>query len=176
MCIRDRLWVDGQLDTDNHVYSFEPEKYRFNNITDSNIVAGVTPYLNNTLLGKKINRTDSYTCRDMMIGNFNIYTTCLNHFDIVNLMRRNDPQHTSQVMWNIPSGMRNYIDGVQNVFNHSLPPRKSNTFDINIRNSKVESQQLQNYISNKIKNYLPEIVPAGTKLRDMTWVNEILDT
>ena len=173
---RVELWIDGQLDENTHVHTFPPEKYRFNNTMDSNIVAGVTPYLNNTLLGKKINMTDSYTCRDMQIKNFNIFTTCLNHFDIVNIMRNNHAQFTSQVMWNVPSGLRNYIDGVQNVFNHSLPPRKSNTFNINVRNSKVESTALQNYITNKIKNYLPEIVPAGTRLRDMSWVNEILDS
>ena len=173
---RVELWIDGQLDESHHVYTFPPEKYRFNNTMDSNIIAGVSPYLSNTLLGKKINMIDSYTCRDMQIKNFNIYNTCLNHFDIVNVMRNNDEQFTSQVIWNIPSGLRNYIDGIQNVSNHSLPPRKSNIFNINIRNSKIESTALQNYITNKIKNYLPEIVPAGTRMRDMSWINEILES
>lgn len=84
-------------------------------------------------------------------------------------------QTPESMTWDIPCRDKNYIETIERMFNHSIPPRKSNSFDMVIRNSNIRSLNLQNYISNKVKQSLQKITPAGTLLRSITWSNELLD-
>tara|TARA_B110000495_G_scaffold94975_1_gene82063 strand:+ start:6292 stop:10356 length:4065 start_codon:yes stop_codon:yes gene_type:complete len=170
---RVEFWVDGTLD-ESRVHTFAPEKYRFNNLTSQNITCGTTPYLNDTILSRKIKRTDSYMINNTELKNLNIYNTELKYHDQLNLMRMS---HTIPVMyWDVPSGLRNHIEGIDRVFNHSIPPVKSNTYDMVVQNSLIQSPALQSYITNKIKTTLINITPAHTNVRDISWTNELLET
>jgi hypothetical protein len=166
------MWVNGQLHSD-HMFKFDPNKYRFTNILNKKLIIGTTPFLNDTLLYAKLNSTQKYIVRDVKIRNINMYTKCLEYHEILNIMRRYQP--LSSMSWSVPTKRKNYIDVVEKMFNHSIPPRKSNSFDIVIRNSSIRSIQLQNYISNKVRENLVKITPAGTFARAITWSNELLD-
>jgi len=78
--------------------------------------------------------------------------------------------------WDIPSGSRNYIDTVDKVYNHSIPPRKSNTFNLVIKNSKIQSSDVQQYITNKLNYVIQQVVPAGTNVKHISWTNELVET
>ena len=170
---RVELWIDGTLDLER-TYNFSPEKFTFNKLLSKNIVCGCSPYLNDTILAKKINRDKSYIINDTVIKDFSCYNTTLTYHDQLNLIRYGTSPDIMH--WNVPSGLCNYIEGVDRVFNHSIPPAKSNTYDLNIRNSGIRSEELQQYINNKITTMLRKIAPAGTDVRNMDWSNELLET
>lgn len=165
-----KVSVDG-ITNDNLTFTFDPEKYRFNDIFKQKIIVGTTPYLRDILLIDKIKRPNSYVVRDVNIKNINIYTTTMDyHQQLTYIRSKNEviPMH-----WSVPTGLRNYIEGVDRVFNHSIPPKKSNIYDINIRNSGIQSTQLQRYLENKVRNILPEISPGSTGVRNISWTNEL---
>ena len=164
------LYIDG-IEYINH--NFDPGEYYFSDYLVNTITSGATPYLNDTLLVDKIRDMKSYVTKDMTISNFNIYTKCLNHHDILFIMR-NTTNKVPPVIWSIPNGMREMIEGVDRVFNHSLPSTKSGVMDIRVRNSKITTTRLQNYLTNKIRDRLDDIIPAGTDARNIIWSNQIL--
>lgn len=169
---RVEMWVNGQLKQE-HIYEFDKHKYRFTSILNKKLIIGATPFLNDTLLFNKLNTTVKYIVNDVDIKNINIYTKCLDFHDILNNMRKD--QTPESMTWDIPCRDKNYIETIERMFNHSIPPRKSNSFDMVIRNSNIRSLNLQNYISNKVKQSLQKITPAGTLLRSIAWSNELLD-
>ena len=59
------------------------------------------------------------------------------------------------------------------MFNHSVPPAKSNIFDIKIRNSQIADTDIQTLITDKLKQRIPKIIPGYTNTRDIAWTNEI---
>lgn len=170
---RVEVWIDGNLDEDNHVYTFDANKYRFAEVLNKNITVGATSYLNDTLLYNKLNRDKSYVITNTTLSNIYCYTTSLDYFQQLSVYRKSYKAET--MMWTVPVGLRNLIEGVERVYNHSIPPKKSNQYDIQIRNSLIESTTLQRYITNKIKSTLNDITPAGTTYRSIEWTNEILD-
>lgn len=169
---RVELWIDGTL-SPNNIYEFTPNKYTFSDLLNRNITFGTTPYLKDTLLYEKLNAKNRYIIKDVQLKNFNMYTKCMDYYDIIINMRRDET--IPPLKWNIPCKSRNYIETIEKVFNHSIPPRKSNIFDIIVRNSSIRSYNVQTYISNKIKQELTKLVPGGTRVRNITWSNELLD-
>lgn len=169
---RVEMWLNGQL-KDEHIYEFDQHKYTFTNILTKKIIVGATPFLNDTLLYNKLNSKFSYLVKDVKIKNINMYNRCLKYHDILNILRQQEP--VTEMIWEVPTKRKNYIETIERMFNHSIPPRKSNTFDVVIRNSSIRSLNLQSYISNKVLQVLKKITPAGTRVRDITWSNEILD-
>ena len=170
---RIELWIDGRLDTSRHVYEFETQKYRFNNLFNRGLICGASPYLNDTLLYNKLKDPSTYTTTNIQIRDFNMYTTCLDRYKQLNIIRRKDS--ITDLVFQLPCGSRNYIENIDKVFNHSIPPRKSNIFNIIIRNSSIRSLALQNYLSSKIDQLLPKVIPGDTKVRGISWSNELLE-
>lgn len=79
------------------------------------------------------------------------------------------------IVWSLPNGFRNYIEGIDKVFNHSIPPRLSNIVNVNVRNSEIKSQTLQNYITTKLYKTLRDTTPAGVSINSVNWYNELLN-
>jgi hypothetical protein len=170
---RVELWVDGTLDTLKHVATFPVNKYTFNNLLDRKITAGASTYLSNVLVGDKLGDTQTYTVRYCEIGRFAMYSKCLNRHDILSKMLINEPP--GDIVWSLPNGFRNYIEGIDKVFNHSIPPRLSNIVNVNVRNSEIKSQPLQNYITTKLYKTLRDTTPAGVSINSVNWYNELLN-
>jgi hypothetical protein len=165
-------WINGQLHPD-HVYTFDKQKYRFPELLTKKIMVGATPFLNDTLLYSKLNTTAKYIVSDIKIRDINMYNKCLSFHEITNIMRKRES--VTEMRWEITSKKKSYIDTIERMFNHSIPPRKSNMFDIVIRNSSIRSLQLQSYIAGKVKQNLIKLTPAGTSVNNITWSNELLD-
>lgn len=170
---RVEVYIDGHLNETDNVYTFEPGKYTFNDMFTRELLVGASSYLNETTVQSKIKNYTTYTTRDTCVKNINIINKCLTRADIVCLML--SYSEVDNIKWALPNGLRNSIEGVDQVFNHSLPPRKSNNFNVNVRNSEIKSTQLQQYITNKLRKTLDRITPAGTKIAGVNWYNEILD-
>lgn len=171
---RIELWLDGRLDENIHVYTFPPQKYRFADLLSKNILIGTSPYLQDTILNKKLNKRTQYNIKNINIRDFNIYNKCIDYHHQLNIMRKRNP--IGSMDWDIPNGSRNYIDTIDKVFNHSIPPKKSPRFNLIIKNSKIKSQAVQDYINSKILNNINNIIPAGTNIKNISWTNELLET
>lgn len=171
---RVEFWVDGNLDEQSRVYEFEPTKHTFNSILNTNLTVGATPYLKNTLLANKLNRPTSYICNNLTINNFACYSKPLNYYEQLDVIRSNSSPDPFD--WTVPSSLRNYIEGIDRVFNHSIPPSKSNVYDIEIRNSAIQLQRLQQYINNKLDPVITKYSTGGTRVRNVKWSNELLLT
>lgn len=166
------LIIDG-IRHDELVYNFDKNKYRFSDYTDNKIFAGASPYLKDTLSCRKLNDLNAMTSSTFYINDLRIYTKCLEHHDILNLMRLKHP--LTSLYWTIPSGFRNHIEKIDKVYNHSKPISKSNVLDLRVRNSRILDKNIQTYITSKIRNRLDDIVPAGVKCKNVHWSNQILD-
>jgi hypothetical protein len=169
---RVEMWIDGALD-ETRIYEFDSNKYKFGDILNKNITVGATPYLNDTLLYGKLTRNESYVITDTVLENIKCYKIALDYNQQLSVIRSSEISES--MTWSLPVGLRNYIEGIDRVYNHSIPPKKSNTFDVQIRNSLIESTSLQDYITNKLSTVLTEVIPAGTTYRDIQWTNEILN-
>ena len=163
-----QLYIDG-IKIEERV--FEPNKYKFLDIVNKAIVAGTSPFLRDILLFDKIKNNTYYTTKNINITNLKIYNKFLEYFDIVSLLRTT--RSPDPLSWSLPAGSRNYVEGIERIFNHSLPPTKSNTLDIRIRNSSIANKAIQQTITDKIKRNLHKIVPGYTNVRNISWSNEI---
>ena len=78
-------------------------------------------------------------------------------------------QDTVDMKWDIPSGQRNYIDTIERVFRHKLPGRKSETFNVNIKNTTITDPALKTAIENEILDQLNGVIPAYTQINRLGW-------
>lgn len=166
------MWINGQ-NSPEHIYKFDKNKYIFSNLLSKKIIVGATPFLNETLMLTKLNKQSVYIVKDVEIKNIHLFNKYIEFHEILNLLRRS--YKTSIMYWGINTKKRNYIETIERMFNHSIPPRKANMFDVVIRNSSIRSLNLQNYIANKVDKILKKITPAGTRVRNIEFSNEILD-
>ena len=76
---------------------------------------------------------------------------------------------STNVRWDIPIGQRNYIDTVDSIFKHSVPGRRSEFVNINIRNTEIEDETLIDSIKEKVKQKLESQLPVHCKLHELGW-------
>ena len=169
---RVEFWVDGNLNEETRVYKFDPGKHTFHDALNTNLIVGATPYLKNTILEKKLSGESSYLCNNMTIKNINCFTKALNYHEQIDIIRSTELPETMN--WLLPSGLRNYIEGVDRVFNHSLPPSKSGVYEVEILNSLIQVPRLQQYLENKLTLSLDKYAPGNTNIRNIKWLNELL--
>lgn len=166
------LYIDGNIIDPSHTYNFTPNKYTFINILDRDMLVGASSYLDNIPTGDKIKQPTLYTAAGFTVSNFVMRDACMSYHDIISII--SEKHEPGELHFGIPISTRNYIDTIERVFNHSVPPRKSNAFNINIRNSRITSERLQRYLGNKVKLLTDNITPAGTQLLNIKWFNELL--
>jgi hypothetical protein len=103
------------------------------------------------------------------VANLTIYNKSLNQGDIEQLYFASDfTDNKKDLIWNIPTGNRNYIEEVRHWFQMQMPGSKSKYFNINIHNLKV-SNEMKNIIESAIKSNVYKIVPAHTSLFRVNW-------
>ena len=73
------------------------------------------------------------------------------------------------VRMSIPTGYRNYLDGIERMYKHQLPGRKSEMFDVNLYTTTVKSTALMGKISAMINKNLPNDIPINYIPRDFNW-------
>jgi hypothetical protein len=74
--------------------------------------------------------------------------------------------------WTIPTGKRSYVEQIEKVFQNRFPPFKSNTYDLNIKNLKLNDTDLETKIGNDLKTKVHKIAPKYTSIRDVIFLDE----
>lgn len=158
------LFVDGvPVDTKY----FEQNKYAFSNFLKEPLGIGTTPFFNNEMLFEYLNYRNSFTAGNIKIKNIYFYDIPISNTDIF-LHTKNGLEHSS-IIYDIPSGRRNYLDEIAYVFKHKTPGNKSTVFDLEIANTNITDPGLRSQLEKRLINSLNDYIPAGTKLREIIW-------
>lgn len=142
-------------------------KFSYSDIFNLPLVVGAAPFYTKLLLQDHLNQPRQYLANGIKLKNIKLYNRPLNRYEISNhymVLKNTDP-----IKWDIPVGERNYVDTVERVFKHSIPGRKSNLVDINIRNTEITDPKLIDELKQQIIDELD--VPVHTTVNNIGWDN-----
>ena len=149
---------------------FEPRTYAdSNNLLAARILIGMPSYQNGATIQEVA--TDEYVTNAMLrncaIGNFKLFNYTLTYHECKALFKLTTDPATLRL--SVPTGSRNYLDGVQRVYKHQLPGRKSELFDVNLYTTTVRSLNLMNDISDHVNKAISDNIPINYKPRSFNW-------
>ena len=147
-------------------------KFSYSDIFDSPLIVGAAPFYTKLILQDHLDQPRHYLANDIKLKNIKLYNKPLNEYEIKNHYMV--LQNSNSIKWDIPVGQRNYVDTVERIFKHSLPGRKSNFVDINIRNTEITDSNL---IDELKQNIIDELnVPVHTSVNNIGWDNNFGST
>jgi hypothetical protein len=79
----------------------------------------------------------------------------------------------SDLVWDVPSGRRNFLDTASRYFKQRVPGHKSGLVNIYI-NDNVLDGECRDYISTAVANKIKDYLPAYSLLNNITWVTNNL--
>lgn len=166
-----KLYLDGELYDQT---GFEAMKYNYIPLLSNRIFVGATPFYNGVLLSnildKDKNLKTSYFVKDLEIENLYMYTSELDYFDIG--MHYKEKLPPNDIVFDIPSGKRNFQDVITRYFKQKVPGAKSTLYNVYI-NDNILDDVCRNRLSVAIINKLKDITPAYSKLNALTWVTTL---
>jgi len=146
---------------------FRQNDFIFNNLLEESFVIGTTPYFNNQLLFEATKQKNTFLINDTKIKNFYVYNLPLDYCDI--------GLHTKQgidienVVFDIPSGRRTFLDEIEYVFKNKIPGYKTGVFDLEVKNSGIDNNELKSVLEKQIRQVVAGVLPSYTKLRNIIW-------
>ena len=75
------------------------------------------------------------------------------------------------LMVSLPCGQRNEIEQIERIFSFNVPGSKSNSINVVIKNSDVNSEDIRNQIRDVVVERLKKVLPATTKINQITFKN-----
>tara|TARA_Y100000310_G_scaffold344550_1_gene457913 strand:+ start:4588 stop:8157 length:3570 start_codon:yes stop_codon:yes gene_type:complete len=142
-------------------------KFTYSDIFDSPLIVGAAPFYTKLLLQEHLQQPRYYLANNIKMKNIKLYDKPLGYYDIKNHYQV--LQDVTDIRWDTPVGQRNYIDTVERIFKHSLPGRKSELINVNIKNSNITDVQIINDITDKVKQKLQEELPIYNEINELTW-------
>ena len=73
------------------------------------------------------------------------------------------------LIWNMPTGMRNYLEEVERFFKFKTPGLKSQFYNIKLIGLQITDPDLRNMIENIIKQTVKRVAPLYTELYKIIW-------
>lgn len=165
-----KLYLDGELYS---TVPFTPKKYTFVPLILDTLVVGACPFYNGLLFSdflKRTKKTTKYFINDLKLQNLYIHNKELNRTDIGMLYKEKLPP--SDLIWDVPSGRRNYIETVSRYFTQRVPGAKSTLYNIYI-NDNLMDKDCRDYLQAAIIKKLKDITPGYTKLNKLQWVTNL---
>jgi len=168
-----RLYLDGEVFS---TQTFTPGKYVFTPILADNILTGVTPFYNNTLLTNYLTHTSNtntkkyYTVSDLNIQNFYWYNKEFDYYDINMLLREKIQPDT--LIWDVPAGRRAYNETIARYFINKIPGQKSPNLNVYV-NSSILDQACKDAVEAKIIETINAALPAYARLNKLIWTTNL---
>ena len=78
----------------------------------------------------------------------------------------------NDLIWDVPSGKRSFIDVPSRFFKQRLPGSKSVLYNLYI-NENLLTQEMKDYLTVAITDKLKNITPAYSKLNSLQWISTI---
>jgi len=162
------FYLDGEL---YERKTFKDKKYSLTQTFKGRIFYGCDNYFNGIPLFKYFKDAKRYTSSGFNISEIKILNKYLDRFQVLYFYNMIYPPN--HLKYNMPSGTRSFIDTMDKTFDFGLPLYKSNVFNLKIFNSGIFSEktraEMENYIREKLDNYLPYY----TELKDFKWIDTV---
>jgi hypothetical protein len=147
--------------------SFNPAKYRLDDLFYDDIFIGTAGSTNNTPLMNVIYKPNYYTVHDGNVSNFKIYNTPLEDYEIHSLLL--ESQRIQDVTLTLPCGQRNNIEEIRRMFFFQPPNSKSTDVDIVIKNSTITNTSIQQSIKDRILFDIKKYLPGNVNINNITF-------
>lgn len=135
----------------------------------SSLLIGEASVLN-TSLNEIIGVDNEYKFKGK-IANVNMYSSCFSTSEIKELYFSSDySEQRGDLIWNMDTGKRNYIEEIEHMFKFQLPGSKSKYFNINIHNLNIDNIEIKKIIEDAIRNNISRITPAESSLYKINWL------
>lgn len=158
------LFVDG---VEISRVSIPSSKYTFQNISQESLYVGTTYFYNNIPLFKFLKQDNFYFVDKCKVKQFKIYDRALNDNEIRFLTYSG--QHVEDLVTSFPSDQRSGIDEIERQFTLDVNGNKSNSINILIKNSTITNPTVQNYIKDTVVERLKKVLPATTRIENITF-------
>jgi len=167
-----KLYVDGEFyDSD----TFTPNKYNFIPLITDTIYAGATPFYGGLTLSDALFKNNparrAYIVKDLIVQDLYFISKELNYFDVGMLYKKK--MIPGDLVWDMPSGRRNFLDTASRYFKQRVPGHKSGLVNIYI-NDNVLDGECRDYISTAVANKIKDYLPGYSLLNNITWVTNNL--
>ena len=158
------LFVDGK---EVNRVSIPAGQYIFQDITQESLGVGATYFYNNVPLFKQLKQNNFYFIDNCKIKQFRIYNKALSDNEI-RFLTYNGTDIEDLVV-NFPCDQRVGLDQIDRQFTLNVSGHKSNSVNIIIKNSNITNPALQTYIKDVVVEKLKTVLPATTKIVDITF-------
>jgi hypothetical protein len=149
---------------------FDKRKYTLSNTFKGRIFFGTNPYHNGEITFKHFKDNKDFIYGGIKISNLYIINKPIDEFECIYFYSEvNKPE---DLIYNMPSGTRSFIDEIEKVFNFNIPMFKSNYFNLKILNSGIFDNDVRNKIEKEIMEKLSEYLPNYVKLNKFDWINQ----
>jgi len=166
-----QLYIDGTL---YKTTTFTGGKYNFIPLLQDTVFVGTTPFYSGLplfeILDKSTTNKQSYFMKDIDVQNFYFYDKELSYFDISMLYKQKFAP--KDLVFDIPTGRRNYSDVITRYFQQRVPGAKSGLYNVYINNNVLDNN-CRDLLTVAITNSLPQITPSYSKLNAIRWVSNL---
>jgi len=159
------LFIDGQQ---KGVTEFSPRKYKFSNLIYRPFLIGSSSYAYSLPLFSYLKNT-SFLAYDFRVKNFYIYDTPLFDFDIMFHARKG--MSIQDIVFDVACGRRNYFEEIERYFKFTPPGSKSTQYNLIIKNSGIQDEELQYALEQRIYEIINSTAPVYSRLNNIKWVN-----
>jgi len=96
-----------------------------------------------------------------------MYNKALYLYEIANIVRTK--YKVQDIIFELPTGKRSYVENISKFFKNKLPGRKSNLINLGIQDTNITEKSLKDILSDEIRGSIQKALPANTKLKDIKW-------
>ena len=158
------LFVDG---VEVSRVSIPAAQYIFQDITHESLGVGATYFYNNVPLFKQLKQNNFYFIDNCKIKQFKIYDKALSDNEI--RFHTYNGISVDDLVVSFPCDQRAGLDQIERQFTLNVSGHKSNSVNIIIKNSTITNPTLQTYIKDAVIEKLKKVLPATTKIADITF-------
>jgi hypothetical protein len=101
------------------------------------------------------------------IDDLRIYDRVLNISDIRRIYL--SKYMYKDLIWNMPTGIQNYLEEVERFFKFKLPGQKSQYYNVRLIGSGIEDLEVRAMIEDIIRNTVKKLAPAHAELLNILW-------
>lgn len=163
------LFVDGELrDAVSSDDSASGAAYKYSKTIHTPMLLGVEPFFNNITLSEHLNKDNYCFARGFSMKNYRVFNEYLN-FQKIKMLAREGKQ-IQPITLTLPTGKRNYIEHVTKFYKHRKPGKKSTNFDISIVNATLSSTDIQDNLTENIRQSITPVIPVNSNINNINWV------
>lgn len=147
----------------------DKSKYTFNTLLNNNLILGSLGFYNNLILSQFVRKPGFLYGYNYSVNNFRFYSSRLNDEQINGVFLEASGMQPTYIT--IPCGQRSNTETMQSIFKLTQPYNKSNTINLNIKNTGITNTTLQTEITAAIIQQIGDILPGDVNIKTVNFIN-----